>query len=52
MKTFSMVLSGGGAKGAYQVGAFKALKEFDIKINSVSGSSFVSSFCRSSDGTL
>ena len=39
VKEFGMVLSGGGAKGAYQVGALKALSEYDIKINSVSGSS-------------
>ena len=38
-KIFSMILSGGGAKGAYQVGAFKALSEYDIKIKNVSGSS-------------
>lgn len=38
-KEFGMVLSGGGAKGAYQVGAFRALSEYDIKINSISGSS-------------
>ena len=39
MKEFSMVLSGGGAKGAYQVGAFKALLEYPISIDMVSGSS-------------
>lgn len=39
MKEFSLVLSGGGAKGAYQVGAFKAFLEYPIKINMVSGSS-------------
>lgn len=36
---FSLVLAGGGAKGAYQLGAFKAIKEFDININAYSGSS-------------
>lgn len=36
---FGMVLSGGGAKGSYQVGVFKALKEYDIEITAVSGSS-------------
>lgn len=38
-KNFAMVLSGGGAKGMYQVGVFNALKEYDIKIEAVSGSS-------------
>lgn len=36
---FAMVLAGGGAKGAYQVGVFKALREYPIKIKCVSGSS-------------
>lgn len=36
---FAMVLAGGGAKGAYQVGVFKALKEYPLKIKCVSGSS-------------
>jgi NTE family protein len=39
MKNFGLVLSGGGAKGAYQIGVMKAIKEFDININSYSGSS-------------
>lgn len=36
---FAMVLSGGGAKGAYQVGAFRALGEYPVRIKCVSGSS-------------
>ena len=34
-----LVLSGGGAKGAYQAGIVKALAELDIKIDAVSGTS-------------
>lgn len=34
-----LVLSGGGAKGAYQVGVLKALKELKIDIHAVSGAS-------------
>lgn len=36
-----LVLDGGGGKGAYHIGVFKALKEFDISknINAVSGTS-------------
>jgi len=36
---FAMVLSGGGAKGAYQVGVFRAFQEYPIRIECVSGSS-------------
>ena len=36
---YSLCLGGGGAKGAYQVGVLKALKEFDISIAAISGSS-------------
>lgn len=39
MKEFSLVLSGGGAKGAYQIGVFKALLEYPVQIDMVSGSS-------------
>ena len=39
MQEFGLVLSGGGAKGAYQVGAFRALKEYEITISGVSGTS-------------
>lgn len=34
-----LVLEGGGAKGSYQIGAYKALKELDIKIDGVAGTS-------------
>ncbi|WP_350978341.1 patatin-like phospholipase family protein [Shewanella sp. AC34-MNA-CIBAN-0136] len=34
-----LVLSGGGAKGAYQVGVLKALKELKIDIHAISGAS-------------
>lgn len=36
---FACVLSGGGAKGAYQVGVFKAMREYPINVTSLSGSS-------------
>ncbi len=38
-KTYALALEGGGARGAYQIGAFKALKEADVKINAAAGSS-------------
>lgn len=38
-KTYAIALEGGGARGAYQVGAWKALSEAGIKYNAVSGSS-------------
>jgi len=34
-KEYGLVLEGGGAKGAYQIGAWKALKEAGVKINAV-----------------
>jgi len=34
-----LVLEGGGAKGAFQIGAYKALKELGIKIDGVTGTS-------------
>ncbi len=36
---YGLVLAGGGTKGAYQVGALKALKEMRIKIGAISGAS-------------
>jgi NTE family protein len=36
---FCLVLAGGGTRGAYQVGALKAVKELNIKISSISGTS-------------
>lgn len=38
-KTYALALEGGGARGAYQIGAFKALKEAGVKINAAAGSS-------------
>ena len=38
-KEYSIVLDGGGARGAYQIGAWKALKEAGIRINAVAGTS-------------
>ena len=36
---YALVLAGGGAKGAYEIGAWKALRELNIKINAVCGAS-------------
>lgn len=36
-KEYGLVLEGGGAKGAYQIGAWRALKEAGIKIKGISG---------------
>lgn len=36
-KEYGLVLEGGGAKGAFQVGAWKALREAGIKIRGVAG---------------
>lgn len=36
---FGLVLEGGGAKGAYQIGAWKALRELGIDIKGVAGTS-------------
>ena len=38
-KTYAIALEGGGAKGAYQIGVWKALQEAGIKFNAVSGTS-------------
>lgn len=38
-KEYGMVLEGGGAKGAYQVGVWRALKEAGIKISAIAGAS-------------
>lgn len=38
-KEYGIVLEGGGAKGAYQVGAWKALREAGVKICAVAGTS-------------
>ena len=39
MKKTALVLSGGGSRGAYGIGVWKALKELDIKIDMVMGTS-------------
>ncbi|MBO5278822.1 MAG: patatin-like phospholipase family protein [Lachnospiraceae bacterium] len=38
-KEYGIVLEGGGARGAYQIGAWKALEEAGVKIKGVSGTS-------------
>lgn len=38
-KEYGIVLEGGGAKGAYQVGAWRALREAGVKIKGISGTS-------------
>lgn len=36
---YALVLAGGGAKGCYQMGAWRALREHDITVDAVSGAS-------------
>ena len=38
-KEYGLVLAGGGTKGAYQVGVWKALQELGIKITAITGAS-------------
>ena len=38
-KEYGLVLEGGGAKGAYQIGVWKALREAGVKIKGVAGTS-------------
>ena len=38
-KTYAIALEGGGAKGGYEVGVWKALEEMGIRYNAVSGTS-------------
>lgn len=38
-REYVLVLAGGGTKGAYQVGVWKALKELKINVRAISGSS-------------
>ena len=38
-KEYGIVLEGGGAKGSYQIGAWKALREAGIKIKGIAGTS-------------
>lgn len=37
MKPYGLVLAGGGAKGAYQIGSWKAMRELGIKFEAVAG---------------
>ncbi len=36
-REYGVVLEGGGAKGAYQIGVWKALLEYGVKIKAVAG---------------
>lgn len=38
-KEYGLVFDGGGARGAYQIGAWKALREAGVKICAVAGTS-------------
>lgn len=38
-KEYGLVFDGGGARGAYQIGAWKALVEAGVKINAIAGTS-------------
>ena len=38
-KTYAIALEGGGAKGGYEVGVWKALEEMGVRYNAVSGTS-------------
>ena len=38
-RSYALALEGGGAKGAYQIGAWKALREAGVKIDAVAGTS-------------
>lgn len=37
MNSYGLVLAGGGGKGAYQIGAWRALRELGIKIEAIAG---------------
>ncbi len=39
MKPYGLVLAGGGGKGAYQIGAWKALREMGITFEAIAGAS-------------
>ena len=39
MKPYGLILAGGGAKGAYQIGAWKAMRELDIVFEAIAGAS-------------
>ena len=38
-KEYGLVLDGGGARGAYQIGAWTALEEAGVKVCAVAGTS-------------
>ena len=38
-KEYGLVLAGGGTKGAFQIGVWKALKELNIKVKAIAGAS-------------
>ena len=38
-KEYGLVMEGGGAKGAYQIGAWKAMREAGVKIKGIAGTS-------------
>ena len=38
-REYGLVLAGGGTKGAYQVGVWKALKELEINVKAIVGAS-------------
>ena len=37
MSHYGLVLAGGGGKGAYQMGAWKALREMNITFDAIAG---------------
>ena len=37
MKPYGLILAGGGAKGAYQIGAWRALRELGITFEAIAG---------------
>ena len=37
MKSYGLVLAGGGAKGAYQIGAWKAMRELGVTFDAITG---------------
>ena len=37
MERYGLVLAGGGGKGAYQIGAWRALKEMEIAFDAIAG---------------
>ena len=37
MKPFGLILAGGGGKGAYQMGAWKAMRELGVKFSAIAG---------------